>query len=80
MDDAKGWGIRTLETLQRGCFVFEAGGEVVTNAELLRRGRREKYALALDAHWQSELSEGDDVLISMDASRFSNVSRWLNYR
>ena len=50
MDDAKGWGIRTLETLQRGCFVFEAGGEVVTNAELLRRGRREKYALALDAH------------------------------
>lgn len=78
--DSKGWGIRTLETLQRGSFVFEYGGEVVTNAELLRRGAGEEHALILDAHWQSELTDGDDVLLSMDASRYSNVARWLNHR
>ena len=69
-----------LETLQHGCFVFEYGGEVVTNAELLRRGAGKEHAPVLDAHWQSELTKRDDILLSMDASRYSNVARWLNHR
>ena len=80
VDDKKGWGIRTLEQLSRGCFVFEYVGEVVTNAELLTRGVGDKYSLALDAHWQSEVNEGDESLLSINASMYSNVARWLNHR
>lgn len=80
VDDCKGWGIRTLERLSPGCFVFEYVGEVVTNAELLTRGVGDKYSLALDAHWQSELNLGDESLLAIDASVYSNVARWLNHR
>ena len=72
--------MKTLEHLHRECFVFEYGGEIVTNAELLRRGIGQKYALALDAHWQSQVSQGDDLLLSMDALRYMNVARWLSQK
>ena len=54
MNESKGWDIRTAESLHCGSFVFEYAGEVVTNAELLRRGDRTKYSVALDADWESE--------------------------
>lgn len=79
-DETKGWGIRTLEPLRSGCFVFEYGGEVLTNAELLKRKGRQQYSVALDAHWQSELTLGDNKLLSIDASTYTNVARWLNHR
>jgi len=80
VDDRKGWGIRTLERLVQGSFVFEYGGEVVTNAELLRRWHGQKYSVALDAYWQSEVALGDDELLSINASAYTNVARWLNHR
>lgn len=60
--------------------MFEYGGEIVTNAELLRRGSGQNFAVALDAHWQSEVLLGDDLLLSIDASKYMNVARWLNHR
>ena len=78
--DDKGWGIRTLEKLGLGSFVFEYGGEIVSNAELLRRGSPSKYSLALNAHWQCEVTLGDDALLSIDASKFTNIAQWLNHR
>ena len=62
------------------CFIFEYGGEVLTNAELLKRKGGQQYSVALDAHWQSELTLGDNKLLSIDASTYTNVARWLNYR
>lgn len=69
-----------MDTLLRGTFLFEYAGEVVTNAELLRRGDRSKYALALDADWESEAQEDDDSLLCIDAMVVTNVARWLNHR
>lgn len=69
-----------MERLTRGCFVFEYGGEILTNKELLKRESGHKYSVALDAHWQSELALGDDKLLSLDASTYTNVARWLNHR
>jgi hypothetical protein len=34
--DSKGWGIKTLENLEAGAFVFEFVGEVVNNEKLAR--------------------------------------------
>lgn len=76
----KGWGIRTREALRRGTFLFEFAGEVVTNAELLRRGDRTKYAVALDADWESEAQNDDESLLCIDATDVTNVARWLNHR
>ena len=80
VSNGKGWGIRTLETLRRGSFVFEYTREVVTNAELLKRGDRTKYSIALDADWESEAEKDDDSLLCIDATEVTNVTRWLNHR
>jgi hypothetical protein len=53
---------------------------VVTNAELLRRRNRSKYSIALDADWKSEVTQGDESLLSIDSTVFTNVARWLNHR
>lgn len=77
---AKGWGIKTLEALAQGTFLFEYSGEVVTNAELFRRGKATTFSLLLDAHWQSECSKSDAELLCIDASHRTNLARWLNHR
>lgn len=76
----KGWGIRMLQYLLPGRFLFEYAGEVVTNAELLRRGDRAKFSLSLTADWQSEADEDDNSLVCIDSTVVTNVARWLNYR
>ena len=69
-----GWGIRTLEPLRQGSFLFEFAGEVVTNAELFRRGSGPKYSLLLDVHWQSESSKNDKELLCIDSSLCTNLA------
>lgn len=80
VNESKGWGIRTTESLRRGSFLFEYAGEVITNAELLRRGDRTKYSVALDADWESESQKDDDSLLCIDATDITNVTRWLNHK
>lgn len=80
VSEYKGWGIRTLEVVPRGTFVFEYAGEVVTNAELLKRGDRSKYTVHLDADWESEAQKDDNSLLCIDATIITNVGRWLNHR
>jgi hypothetical protein len=77
--EGKGWAIRTLEALEAGCLVFEYAGEVVSNSELLRRGDRSKFSLALDADWEFEVADGDDSLLSNDSTEFCNIGKWLNH-
>lgn len=77
---SKGWGLRTVEPLCRGSFLFEYAGEVVTNAELFRRGHGSKYSILLDAHWQSEYSKTDKDLLCIDATEYTNLARWMNHR
>ena len=66
--------------------MFEFAGEIVTNAELMKRrasgklGKLEAFTLALDADWKSEQVVDDKVALCIDGTNFSNVSRFLNHR
>jgi histone-lysine N-methyltransferase SUV39H len=33
-----GWGVKTLETIRKNCFVIEYVGEIITNEEAEKRG------------------------------------------
>ena len=83
---SKGWGVRATCPIRKGSFVFEFAGEIVTNAELMKRrasgklGKLEAFTLALDADWKSEQVVDDKVALCIDGTNFSNVSRFLNHR
>lgn len=75
-----GWGLRTLELIPQGTFLFECAGDVVSDAELNRRGVGPKFCLLLDAHWQSECTKSNKELLAIDSSTSTNLSRWMNHR
>ncbi|KAI4345881.1 hypothetical protein L6164_012968 [Bauhinia variegata] len=84
--EGKGWGLRTLENLPRGAFVFEHVGEIVTNTELFARmvqtrgNDKHTYPVLLDADWGSEKVLTDEVALCLDATFYGNVARFLNHR
>ena len=70
----KGWGLRPLQDLEKGQFVIEYTGEVVTEEESARR--REAYAAAGVRHmYFMSLSSGELI----DACQKGNVSRFFNH-
>lgn len=86
--EGKGWGIRTLEDLPAGAFVFEYVGEILTNTEMWERNNeiirngegRHTYPVALDGDWGSEANLKDEEALCLDATYFGNVARFLNHR
>lgn len=76
----KEWGIKTLEELPAGAFVFEYVGEIITSTELSTRKGMGKYAMNLDSDWRAEIECNDDEALCIDASEFGNISRFLNHR
>ncbi|KAH7574830.1 hypothetical protein JRO89_XS02G0010000 [Xanthoceras sorbifolium] len=78
----KGWGVRTLQELEKGTFVCEYVGEIVTNMELHERNEertstdeRHTYPVLLDADWASERHLKDEEALCLDATLFGNVAR-----
>lgn len=86
--EGKGWGIRTLEELPVGAFVFEYVGEILTNSEMWERNSDVQkngeglhtYPIVLDADWGSEANLKDEEALGLDATYFGNVARFLNHR
>ncbi|KAL6219137.1 hypothetical protein ACLB2K_012343 [Fragaria x ananassa] len=82
----KGWGVRTLEVLEKGSFVCEYVGEILTNNELYERNmestgsERHTYPVILDADWGSEQILRDDDALCLDATLHGNVARFINHR
>ena len=76
----KEWGIRTLEDLPQGAFVFEYVGQIVSNQEISTRRFHSKYVMDLDADWRNEQKLTDDEAFCLDATKCGNVSRFLNHR
>ncbi|XP_050381863.1 histone-lysine N-methyltransferase SUVR4 [Argentina anserina] len=82
----KGWGLRTLEDLEKGSFVCEYVGEILTNTELYNRNMKSKgtgrhtYPVTLDADWGSEQGLSDDDALCLDATFHGNVARFINHR
>ncbi|KAM1692032.1 hypothetical protein FF1_033669 [Malus domestica] len=84
--EGKGWGVRTLEVLQKGTFVCEYVGEILTNTELYERNnqssgaKRHTYPVLLDGDWGSEQILKDDDALCLDATSHGNVARFINHR
>ena len=84
--EGKGWGLRTLEDLPKGCFVCEYVGEILTNTELYERilqnsgNDRHTYPVTLDADWGSEGVLKDEEALCLDATYNGNVARFINHR
>lgn len=82
----KGWGVRSKKFIPKGTFVFEYVGKIVTDAELQHRralgrlGKSEAYTMALNATWKPEEDYPNNVGFCIDATNFSNVTRFLNHR
>lgn len=85
-EEGKGWGVRTLEDLPKGCFVCEYAGEILTNTELYERtvqnrgNDRHTYPVTLDADWGSEGVLKDEEALCLDATYNGNVARFINHR
>lgn len=89
--EGKGWGVRTLEPIPARSFLFEYIGEIMTNSEQYYRNieYREKnihtYTMLLDADYDMEINHfkdglNDDEALTLDATRYGNVSRFVNHR
>jgi SET domain-containing protein len=82
----KGWGLRAAEELPRGAFICEYVGEILTNNELYERNtqktanERHTYPVNLDADWATEGVLEDDHSLSLDATFYGNVARFINHR
>lgn len=82
----KEWGLRSKKFISKGSFVFEYVGEIVTDAELQHRralarlGQSEAYTMALNASWNQMEDYPGNVGFCIDATNFSNVTRFLNHR
>ena len=87
--EGKGWGIKTLEQLPCGTFVFEFVGEILKNKEMetqsrircKRKGRNLiDFGMMLDANEKMEETLIDDEALCLDANRYGNIVRFLNHR
>lgn len=80
----RGWGVRTFESIPVGTFVFEYVGEVVNNAELLKRNEKSHvhgdYTLDLNADWKTEAGVSDANALCIDGLAYGNVGRFVNHR
>ncbi|PVU99914.1 hypothetical protein BB559_000299 [Furculomyces boomerangus] len=76
----KGWGVRTLETLQKGQFVAEYVGEIITYTEAERRGKLNDelgstYLFDLDFETQEDMN----TEFTIDAEKCGNITHFLNH-
>ncbi|XP_018486860.1 histone-lysine N-methyltransferase SUVR4 [Raphanus sativus] len=83
--EGKGWGVRPLQELPKGTFVYEYIGEILTNTELYERNlrsssERHTYPVTLDADWGSEKDLKDEEALCLDATICGNVARFVNHR
>ncbi|KAJ0077751.1 hypothetical protein Patl1_37178 [Pistacia atlantica] len=72
--DGKGWGPGTLEKLQKGAFVCEFVGEILTITELYERNtKNHNCPVLLDAYWASKGVPKDEEALCLDATCYRNV-------
>lgn len=75
---SKGWGVRSPDMVPRGSFVCEYIGEYISDDEAESRGIRydqQKMSRLMDV-----VGDGKDVVrMCIDATKFSNLGRFLNH-
>ena len=74
----KGWGVRSPDYVPKGSFLCEYIGEYISDDEAESRGIRyddQKMSRLMDVHGDGK----DSVRMCIDATRFSNLGRFLNH-
>lgn len=74
----KGWGVRSPDFVPKGSFLCEYIGEYISDDEAESRGIRyddQKMSRLMDVHGDGK----DSVRMCIDATRFSNLGRFLNH-
>ncbi|KAK1129066.1 hypothetical protein K0M31_020197 [Melipona bicolor] len=77
--NGRGWGVKTLKSIKKGCFVTQYVGEVITNEEAEKRGKEydaagRTYLFDLD---YNEI-EGE-CPYTVDAAVYGNISHFINH-
>lgn len=75
--EGRGWGVKTTEPIKPNTFVTEYVGEVITNEEAEKRGKKcdaqgITYLFDLDF-------EDDNSAFTVDAARYGNISHFFNH-
>ena len=70
----KGWGVKTLKDVERGTFVAEYSGEVITKQESDRRSLTEEYkSKGMTYFFQI------DHQLTIDGTKIGNEARFFNH-
>ncbi|XP_071877596.1 suppressor of variegation 3-9 isoform X1 [Bombus fervidus] len=77
--NGRGWGVKTLQAIKKGCFVTQYVGEVITNEEAEKRGKEydaagRTYLFDLDYNESEE-----ECPYTVDAAVYGNVSHFINH-
>ncbi|PWA03555.1 hypothetical protein BB558_000241 [Smittium angustum] len=76
----KGWGVRTLQTLQEGQFIAEYVGEIITYSEADRRGKlNDKLGSTYLFDIDFETAENMTPEFTIDAEKYGNITHFLNH-
>lgn len=73
----RGWGVKTIEPIKPNTFITEYVGEVISNEEAEKRGKKcdargITYLFDLDF-------EDDNSAFTIDAARYGNISHFFNH-
>ncbi|XP_050737194.1 histone-lysine N-methyltransferase EHMT2-like isoform X3 [Eriocheir sinensis] len=66
----KGWGVRALKTIQKGSYVCEYVGEIITDLEADQRH---------DDSYLFDLDNRDSETFCIDARSYGNIARFINH-
>lgn len=75
--NGRGWGVKTIEPVKPNTFVTEYVGEVITNEEAERRGKKcdaEGITYLFDLDFEDENSA-----FTVDAAGYGNISHFFNH-
>ncbi|CAG0882747.1 unnamed protein product [Darwinula stevensoni] len=83
--DGRGWGVKTLQKIQKGVFITEYTGEIITTEEADRRatGKGDKL-MALNNEgltylFDLDLAQNEKPPYTIDATKKGNVARFINH-
>lgn len=75
--NGRGWGVKTIEPIKPNTFVTEYVGEVITNEEAERRGKKcdaQGITYLFDLDFEDENSA-----FTVDAAKYGNISHFFNH-
>lgn len=75
--NGRGWGVKTMQAISKGQFVSEYIGEIISNEEAEKRGK--KYDQTGSTYLFDLDFDKDDAAFTIDATNYGNISHFLNH-